>query len=45
MDGLEGALSTQPTVEELETLMRVPTGHSLCSDVTAWMRINEHVCM
>ena len=28
MDGLEGALSTQPTVEELETLMRVPTGHS-----------------
>jgi len=41
MDGLEGALSTQPSVEELETLMRVPTGHSLslslCSDVTAWM--------
>ena len=39
MDGLEGALSTQPSVEELETLMRVPTGHSLslCSDVTARM--------
>ena len=28
MDGLEGT-NTQPSVEELETLMRVPTGHSL----------------
>lgn len=26
MDGLEGSLSSQPTAEELETLLRVPTG-------------------
>lgn len=26
MDGLEGALSSQPSAEELETLLRVPTG-------------------
>ena len=35
MDGLEGALSTQPSVEELETLIRVPTGHSLSLTLSA----------